>query len=280
VTLREDWQQRFRRFRHSQRGWLLLLLSAPLPVAAVIGLAEGDLRLTGGAAGPWAMILLATLLARRDFVAESEGRKAKRGFRKRTAALVGVGTGLAAMFAARHRPEAAVLFGFGAAVATRLLYGADIRPPEPEPAAPAVPLSGDAAVLADAKARLARLDRAAAALPQPEFAAAIGRIAGLGRLIVSEAEADPADLRRVRRFLGIYLEGAERVANRYVETHRGLDRPMLEENFRTLLDELERAFAAQHAQLKESDMRALDVDIEVLQKRLREEGLQEERIPR
>lgn len=275
---REDLLERARRFRHGQRGWALLLLSAPLLVTAVVGLASGNLGVLAGAAGAWALIVAGTIAARRGFAAEAEGREPPRGFRKRLAAFVGVGTGLAAGLAAGHNPVVAVLFGLGAAAGIRLLYGPDPAPPpalEPEK-----PLAGDAAVLAAARARIGRLEAAARTVPQRDFAEAIARIAALARRIADEAEADPADLRRARRYLTLYLEGAETVANRYVETHRGQAAPALEENFRTLLADLEAGFAAQLAQLRESDVRALDIDIAVLQQRLREEGMTKERIPR
>jgi hypothetical protein len=276
---REDLLERARRFRHGQRGWALLLLSAPLLVTAVVGLASGNLGVLAGAAGAWALIVAGTIAARRGFAAEAEGREAPRGFRKRLAAFVGVGTGLAAGLAAGHNPVVAVLFGLGAAAGIRLLYGPDAAPPPSAPE-PEKPLAGDAAVLAAARARIGRLEAAARAVPQRDFAEAIARIAALARRIVDEAEADPADLRRARRYLTLYLEGAETVANRYVETHRGQAAPALEENFRTLLADLEAGFAAQLAQLRETDVRALDIDIAVLQQRLREEGMTKERVPR
>lgn len=275
---REDLLERARRFRHGQRGWALFLLSAPLAVTAIIGLAAGNLTVLGGAAGAWAMIVAGTILARRGFAAEAAGREPPRGFRKRLAAMVGVGTGLAAGLAAGHNPVVAVLFGLGAAAGIRLLYGPDAAPPpalEPEK-----PLAGDAAVLAAARARIGRLEAAARAVPQRDFAEAIARIAALARRIADEAEADPADLRRARRYLTLYLEGAETVANRYVETHRGQAAPALEDNFRALLADLEAGFSAQLSQLRESDVRALDIDIAVLQQRLREEGMTKEGIPR
>jgi len=268
---REDVWERLRRFRHAQRGWVLFLFSLPLLAASVVGLASGNLALLGGAAGPWALIVGGTILARRGFAAEAAGQIPPRRFRAWLAALVGAGTGLAALLAAGHNPAIAALFGLGAAAGVRLLYGGDPRPatlPEAER-----PLSGDAAVLASARDRIARLEAAAAAVPQRDFAEAIARIASLARRIAAEAEADPADLRRARRYLTVYLEGAETVANRYVETHRGEAAPVLEEKFRGLLADLEAGFARQLAQLKETDARALDIDIAVLQQRLREEGM-------
>lgn len=268
---REDIWERLRRFRHGQRGWLLFLLSAPLAAAAAVGLGKGDLGLLAGAGGAWALIVGGTILARRGFAAEAEGRAPPSLFRATLAAATGIGTGLAAALAVGHGPIVAALFGLGAAAGVRLLYGPDPRPalpPEGEK-----PLAGDAAVLAAARDRIARLEAAAAAVPQKDFAEAIARIAALARRVLAEAEGDPADLRHARRYLTVYLEGAETVANRYVETHRGLAAPALEESFRALLADLEAGFARQLAQLQERDSRALDIDIAVLQQRLREEGM-------
>lgn len=275
---REDWFERARRFRHGQRGWAVFLLSAPLALAAVIGLVAGKPAVLFGAAGAWALIVAGTIAARRGFAAEAAGRPPPPGFRYRLAAFVGVGTALAAGVAAGHNPLVALLLGFGATAGVQLVYGLDRRaPPTPEPAAP---LTGDAAVLATARERIGRLEAAARAVPQRDFAEAIARIAALARRIADEAEADPADLRRARRYLTLYLEGAETVANRYVETHRGQPEPALEGNFRSLLADLEAGFSAQLAQLRESDARALDIDISVLQQRLREEGMTREGTPR
>jgi hypothetical protein len=267
----DDLWERARRFRHGQRGWSLFLLSAPLFVTALTGLVTLTPSVFAGAGAAWGLILAGTIAARRGFAAEAEGRPGPRRFRTTLAAMVGAGTGLAALLAANAGLIVAGLLGLGAAAGVRLLYGPDPVPPAPPE--PEKPLEGDAAVIAEAKARIGRLERAAAAVPQRDFAEAIARIAALGRRIVAEAESDPADLRRARRFLAITLEGAEGVANRYVETHRGLASPVLEENFRTLLADLEQSFAQQLATLKESDVRALDVDIAVLQQRLREEGM-------
>jgi hypothetical protein len=271
----EELLDRARRFRHGQRGWPILLLSAPLAVAAIGGLATGDLPLLAGAGGAWAIVVAAAIGARRGFAAEARGQAPPRGFRLITAGLVGIGTGLAALLAVGHAPVVAALFGVGAAAGVRLLYGAPRAVSEPAADVAAGSISGDAAVLAAARMRLARLEAAASSVRQRDFAAAIRRVVRLGGLIVAEAEADPADLRRARRFLGVYLEGAERVANRYVETHRSLDVSPLEPDFLALLNDLEHAFAAQLANLKANDLQALDVEIEVLQKRLREEGLLE-----
>ncbi len=82
----------------------------------------------------------------------------------------------------------------------------------------------------------------------------------------------PSDLRRARRFLTVFLEGAEQVSDGYVRTHRHADSPELEQNFRNVLVSIEDQFARQRERLRQADVLDLDVQIEVLKKQLEQEG--------
>ena len=83
----------------------------------------------------------------------------------------------------------------------------------------------------------------------------------------------PGELFRARKFLSVYLEGAERVASRYVKTHRIARSRVLEQNFRNVLDEIETVFERQRALLMEHDVADLDIQIDVLRKRMDSEGI-------
>ena len=108
-----------------------------------------------------------------------------------------------------------------------------------------------------------------------QFRDRLGRVAGWARAVVTEIERDPRDLRRARKALTVYLDGAERVTSKYIATHprAGDQQGALEEGYRTLLDQLERAFAEQHGKLIQNDTMDLDVQIEVLTTRLKQEGV-------
>jgi len=71
----------------------------------------------------------------------------------------------------------------------------------------------------------------------------------------------------------VYLEGAQRVSEGYARTHSKLESGELEDNFRRVLDSIEQVFAQQQARLLEDDALDLDVQIEVLQKQLQQEGV-------
>ena len=80
-------------------------------------------------------------------------------------------------------------------------------------------------------------------------------------------------MRRARRFLVTYLEGAERVATGYAHRHRHDRDGELESNFRRVLVTIEQTFEQQYQRLLAHDLRDLDVQIEVLEQQMRREGL-------
>jgi 5-bromo-4-chloroindolyl phosphate hydrolysis protein len=127
--------------------------------------------------------------------------------------------------------------------------------------------------LAEAEERLLNIEQAAGRIGNPELRRRLGRIADQGREILGRIEQRPRDLRRARKFLTVYLEGAERVTRGYAATHRAADYAELEQSFRNVLITIEDVFAEQQKRLLETDLMDLDVQIEVLEKQLKREGI-------
>ncbi len=121
--------------------------------------------------------------------------------------------------------------------------------------------------------RLRGIEAAARDIAVPEFGERLARIIDIGRGILQEIERDPRDASRARKFLNIYLDSAERVTTEYARTHRQLRSRPLEQNFRQLLVDMESTFDQQHTKLIEKDLTSLDVEIEVLNARLKREGV-------
>ncbi len=59
----------------------------------------------------------------------------------------------------------------------------------------------------------------------------------------------------------------------YANTHLQAEIPELEQNFRSLLDNIENVFKEQKEKLLQEDLFDLDVQIEVLAKQLKHEGI-------
>jgi len=130
-----------------------------------------------------------------------------------------------------------------------------------------------AEALAEAEDRLITIERAARAVGNPELSARLAGIAAEGRAILAQIAARPSDLRRARRFLTVFLEGAEQVSDGYVRTHRHAGSPELEQSFRNVLVTIEEQFRRQREHLRQADVLDLDVQIEVLRRQLEQEGI-------
>jgi uncharacterized membrane protein YccC len=153
-----------------------------------------------------------------------------------------------------------------------LAYGLDPR------RAKAAPVGADGytteeieAEIDRAERAIARLEAARARIGPGELADRLGRVAGLARELVGVVEAEPRHLRRTRRFLRVYLDGAQQVCEHLPRTE-GRRPPALDERFERVLDTIEDVFSTQHRRLLAGEVEDLDVQIEVLAHQLRREG--------
>lgn len=110
-------------------------------------------------------------------------------------------------------------------------------------------------------------------IPSPELSAALDSLYAKGQRIIGLLEAQPVLVRRSDRFLTVYLDGAARVSEKYADIHRQTDSVELDESYREFLDRTIRTFDQQHEALIADDVLDLDVEIEVLQKRMVSEGI-------
>jgi len=254
------------------------VLSSPVPVAAIIALAAG--RVAGFAVGAvgYGLIVLAALLTRRGLLGDPEAslrrwsRRWRLPWRNLGAAALAAGTGVLAFFGADNSLAASLAFAAVSVVAFHLLYGLEPMTQGAEPLGDDREARAVAAALAEAEDRLINIERTATLIGNPELRVRLGRIAKAGRGILEQIAARPSDLRRARRFLTVFLEGAEQVSDGYARTHRYSDSAELEQSFRTVLITIEDQFKAQSERLRQADVLNLDVQIEVLKKQLAQEG--------
>ena len=257
----------------------LFMLPLPLFIAALLDLVQGDVArfaLTGGGLGClWTAgaVSFTALVAEARYYLGQRADPPRLPLKLMSAGLTALGAGLAAT-AGGHEWPGALLIAALAGLGYRAFYGRD--PQARRFAVNAVAGIDIAAVTAQLKqafGRLQGIEQAAGAIAVPEFGQRLKRITAIGHQILAEIERDPRDAARARKFLNVYLDGAEKVTVEYARTHRQLRSRPLEDNFRQLLVDMEATFEAQHRKLLESDELALDVEIEVLNARLRREGL-------
>lgn len=252
------------------RGTALAVLSVPLVFEALIELGAGRLNQTAAAAGALALLLGAFLRVRRQ----------DRRSVWRAGVMAGLAAALVASFNAEYATGISVLFGLFAGFGTVLAYGParepvlpELRLPEraapPPPPPPDLPLDPEAQALAALDNRVTALAVAPLHLPRGKFSESVARIARQAHLMLQEARSDPADFARIRRFLGIYLDQLETLAVRYRTAHP--EGGALSPGLAQVLDDLERAFVEKLAELRAHDIKALDVEVEVLARRLSEQ---------
>lgn len=275
-------KDRFESWRNARvgfKGSLLYVLPLPLALTGIIELAKGQWQLALASSGAFVAIVLGARI-NRQAIREVLFAPARRytpappvPLKWQAAALVSAGTSLAAYGVVEHEIIASLLFGALSLGGFHLAYG--LKPPaRPQPVNPAV--STDVRLreaLSRAEKRLLAIETVAETIGNAELAQRLARIAAQGRAVLDMIAQRPGELFRARKFLSVYLEGAERVARRYMKTHRIARSQVLEQNFRNVLDDIETVFERQQVLLAEHDVEDLDIQIEVLRKRLQTEGM-------
>ncbi len=262
----------------SPRGLLLYVLPLPLLPALGVSLLRGDFEQIVGQLGSLAACWGAAVLTRRGLRAEAvyrHRRIARAPVPRKAAAalLLGAGVAAGAHFAVGHDWPLAALLGAGGMAGFVMAYGLD-----PLRAKRAAPERGGAdpevlKTLEEAESRIARIEAATRRIPSTELSARLERIAGSARGVVDLLEQDPRDLPRARRFLNVYLSGAQEVTERYARTHPLTPEGELDDRFARVLDTIEGVFEEQRRHLLEDEVLDLDVQIEVLSRQLESEGV-------
>ncbi len=263
----------------SPKGFWLFFFPLPLLSASILALASGRLEAMLATGSAFALFVLGALFTRRGLLGSSGApvlrydRRPRLSLKNLGAGVTAAATSVAAYFAADHGLPNSIAFAGVSLLAFHLLYGLDpLR-------APRIPLAGEGAdervrkALAEAEQQILGIERSARAIGNPELRQRLGRIAGQGREILGLIERRPRNLRRARKFLTVYLEGAQQVGAGYAQTHKLADSRELEQNFRTVLVTIEDVFAEQQERLLETDVLDLDIQIEVLTKQLKNEGI-------
>jgi 5-bromo-4-chloroindolyl phosphate hydrolysis protein len=269
----------WRRTSIGVRGALLYLLPSPLAPTALIALAQGDFNAAMAAAGCLLSLFAGAHLNRRGIREELIGparrytRPVRIPYKYLAAALVGLGTAVAAFALVGQGLAVSLTFGLLALAGYHLTY----RLPPLRRLLPQTRYeTADKAlrrVLEQAERRLLAIEVVADKVANQELSERLRRITEHGRAILDLIAERPAERFRARKFLNVYLEGAERVATRYAKTHRLARTQVLEQNFRRVLAQIEAVFERERSQLHEHDVLDLDIQIEVLRKQLEREGI-------
>lgn len=278
VTYREQQTQKQQRLKFGP--WLPFILPLPLLIAIVASLLKGNIialiaSMTGLScfwAGAW------FLKKAREVDWHSQQRKWARSsrfpWRLFAALLTSLGIATVSFFLIGHNPIISVIAATIGFFGIRLRYGKDPQHDKQKD----VTLVGITTeelieIFDEAEQNLDAIESAAKKIHNPELKIRLSRIATKTRKILDLIEQDPKDLRRARKFLKVYLSGAQKVSTQYAKTHSPFQQNELEQNFRNVLTTIEDVIEEQTVKLTENNILDLDVKIEVLQSQLKNEGV-------
>jgi len=265
--------------RYSPRGLLLYFLPMALIPATFIALGKGHLSdILVNAAG-FAFYMLAAWCLRKGLQAEHSYAKSRiarppqKPLKTIAAVITALTTGMIAWLGAGHTLPVALMFAGGAFLGMYLSYGFDPRDEKKITAAHGYSRNEILQTLEDSSRIIRSIEQANDRIRNTELNQRIERICEVADSILAEIEADPRDIRRARKFLNVYLDGARQVTEGYAKTHQQTQSGELEQNFRNVLETIESVFQEQHQKLLEEDVFDLDVKIEVLTTQLKREGI-------
>lgn len=227
----------------------------------------------------YALFVYAAIILRRGLAAESDylnkkiTRPPKRPLKFYAAVIISIATGLIAWMGAGNTLLISVLFALGAFLGMYLSYGFDPRQEKTVTGSHGYSTEKIARTINEAEQMIISIEQANRLINNNEFNSRIDRICDLSRSILNKIEEDPGDIRRARKFLKVYLEGTQKVTEGYAKTHQQSDSTILEQNFRNVLEKIESVFSEQKNKLIENEVFDLDVQIEVLTKQLKQEGI-------
>jgi 5-bromo-4-chloroindolyl phosphate hydrolysis protein len=267
------------------KGFLLFVLPIPLLIAAILSLMRTEMLHALISATAFSGFIVSAMIAREGF--KREGKYHRRRFAKapRTpfktiaALFLGATTGLTALFAtsggfSMEHIVNSVLLGVAALLGFYFSYGLDPRKDKTGGISLSVSADEVFEALEAAEIKIAGIETARKNIHNLELDQHLRSITKKARHILETIKNDPNDLDRARKFLTVYLDGTQRVAESYATTHsKGAITDTLETNFRRVLDSIEKTFDEQQEKLKENDRFDLDVKIEVLETQLRKEGV-------
>lgn len=262
------------------RGLLLFVLALPLIPALFLSLVRGDLSRTLVHLAAIALLFGGALLIRQGLIQEALFEE------RRTAAAppiprktlggvaVALATSLCAYFAVGQDWLFSLFMGALAYAGCYLAYGPDPRKDKGLASEQHGVTNAEVAqVLAQAEQKILRIEEAGRHLGNPELRQRLEHIGSQARQILQQLEEDPRDIQRARKFLYVYLDGAQQVSEGYANAHRHEPSGQLESNFRNVLMNIEEVFAEQYKRLRDNEVLDVDVKIEALALQLKREGL-------
>lgn len=263
---------------YGSRGFLLYLLPIALIPASILSFMSGNFFLIITNISGCASFLLAAGLLRRGIAAEKiyqdkKVARAPRPLKALAALIVAISTAAIAFTGVGHSFVVSIAFGLGALGGMILFYGIDPRQEKMTIGTHGYSAEEISNTLDEAEVQVSGIELANKQISNRDFNQRIRVICEHARDILTMLEEDPGDIRRARKFLNTYLDGALKVTVGYASMQNKHTSNKLTKSFENVLKTIESVFIEQKQKLLEDDVLDLDVQIEVLASQLKHEGV-------
>ena len=229
--------------------------------------------------GALVILLLAAWLLRDGLIAEAayHDRKVARPPaipRKLFAnALTGIGVFVAGAFATGDGIIAAIVFAIIAMAAHAFSFGFDPMRKKGMEGMSDFETERVAKAVDKAEGLLSEMIKASTRIGDRHIEARVETLATSVREMFRAVEDDPRDLSGARKFLGVYLMGARDATIKFADIYAKSRDEDAKTKYESLLTDLEASFNTQRETMMLDNRTDLDVEIEVLRDRLKQEGL-------
>ncbi len=249
----------------------------PAIVLLFTSLFQGAVGLGFGLAGAGALCLGAWLLrggltAEAEFNARKVARRPAVPRKIFAAVLAGAGTALAAM-SQDGGLAAALIYGVAASGLHLAAFGIDPMKSKGMEGVDTFQQDRVARVVDEAEKHLVAMTDAMKRANDRQLTTRLEQFQTAARTLIRTVEDDPRDLTAARKYLGVYLQGARDATAKFADIYARSRDQKARSDYIALLDDLERNFAARNEKLLLDDNSDLMIEIEVLQDRLKREGV-------
>lgn len=263
----------------NMRGKLLYIAPSPLFFAAIGELRANDATGFVAELSAFVVLILAAWLLQSGIQAReiyTERKIARPPAIPRiifASGLTGVGVFMAGFLGASQGLGTALIFGIVAAIAHSFAFGIDPLRKKGMGGVDDYDAERVARAVDKAEAILAETLEAAKSIKDRKLETRVEQFATQVRNMFRRIEDDPRDLSAARKFLTVYLKGSRDATRKFAELYAKTRDSDARREYEALLNDLETSFAAQSETMLLDDRTDLDIEIEVLRDRLKQEGL-------
>ncbi len=262
------------------KGVLLYILAFPLILALFFALLSGRTASILTLAVATALTLLGATIARRGFLAErayNRSRLAKaprRKYKTVSAIVLAFATFYISFFTTHNGLVLSIVLALFFIIGFYLYYGFDPVTDKVGELGIGVTAEEVIEITGRAKKSIAQLRNIRRRIKDPEVGAMIDDVVRETEDVIAAIEKDPNDLSKARKFFNVYLYRTEQISSEYLKNlENGNIDEALRNSFKTLLRSVTETIHEQKARLDEEDVTRLDIQIEALNRQLKNEGV-------